>query len=59
MAMVELNAYVGDLLSYIADKKFNEMFLDGLTERVSAYRMAKTFGYKIPGVRPAISLADI
>lgn len=59
MAMVELNAYVGDLLSYIADKKFNEMFLDGLTERVSAYRMAKTFGYKIPGVRPAISLADL
>lgn len=59
MAMVELNAYVGDLLSYIADKKFNEMFLDGLTERVSAYRMAKTFGYKIPGVRPAISLVDL
>lgn len=59
MAMVELNAYVGDLLSYIADKKFNEMFLDGLTERVSAYRMAKTFGYKVPGVRPAISLADL
>ena len=59
MAMVELNAYVGDLLSYLADKKFNEMFLDGLTERVSAYRMAKTFGYKVPGVRPAISLADI
>ena len=59
MAMVELNAYVGDLLSYIADKKFNEMFLDGLTERVSAYRMAKTFGYKVPGVRPAISLVDL
>lgn len=59
MAMVELNAYVGDLLSYIADKKFNEMFLDGLSERVSAYRMAKTFGYKVPGVRPAISLVDL
>ena len=59
MALVELNAYVGDLLSYVADKKFNEMFLDGLSERTSAYRMAKTFGYKIPGVRPAISLADI
>lgn len=59
MAMVELNAYVGDLLSYIADKKFNEMFLDGLTERVSAYRMAKTFGYKITGVRPAISVVDL
>jgi len=26
MAMLELNAYVGDLLSYVADKKFNELF---------------------------------
>ncbi len=59
MALVELNAYVGDLLSYVADKKFNEMFLDGLFERKSAYRMAKTHGYKIPGVRPALSIADI
>lgn len=59
MALVELNAYVGDLLSYVADKKFNEMFLDGLFERKSAYRMAKTLGYKIPGVRPALCIADI
>lgn len=59
MALVELNAYVGDLLSYVADKKFNEMFIDGLSERKSAYRMAKTFGYKVPGVRPALTLADI
>ena len=59
MALVELNAYVGDLLSYLADKKFNELFLDGLTERVSAYRLAKTLGYKVPGVRPAISIMDL
>ncbi|MDG1949409.1 MAG: hypothetical protein P8J32_01140, partial [bacterium] len=59
MAMLELNAYVGDLLSYVADKKFNELFLDGVQERVSVYRLAKTKGYKTPGVRPAVSLADI
>ncbi len=59
MALVELNAYVGDLLSYVADKKFNEMFLDGLSERKSTYRMAKTLGYKVPGVRPALCIADI
>lgn len=59
MALVDLNAYVGDLLSYVADKKFNEMFLDGLSERKSAYRMAKTQGYKVPGVRPALSIVDI
>lgn len=59
MALLELNAYVGDLLSYVADKKFNELFLDGISERKSAYRLAKTLGYSIPGVRPAISLADV
>lgn len=59
MALVELNAYVGDLLSYATDKKFNELFLDGVTERRSVYRLAKTKGYKPPGVRPAISVADV
>lgn len=59
MALLELNAYVGDLLSFVADKKFNELYLDGLSERKSAYRLAKTFGYSIPGVRPSLTLADI
>jgi len=59
MALLELNAYVGDLLSYVADKKFNELFLDGISERKSAYRLAKTLGYQVPGVRPALTLADI
>lgn len=59
MALLELNAYVGDLLSFVADKKFNELFLDGVSERKSAYRLAKTFGYQIPGVRPSLTIADI
>lgn len=59
MALLELNAYVGDLLSYATDKKYNELFIDGVTERVSVYRLAKTFGYKPPGVRPAISIVDV
>lgn len=59
MALLELNAYVGDLLSFVADKKFNELFLDGISERKSAYRLAKTFGYQIPGVRPSLTIADI
>lgn len=59
MALLELNAYVGDLLSYATDKKFNELFIDGVTERRSVYRLAKTLGYKPPGVRPAVSLVDV
>jgi len=59
MALLELNAYVGDLLSYATDKKYNELFLDGVKERKSVYRLAKTFGYNPPGVRPAVTVADI
>ena len=59
MAMVDLLAFISDNLSFYIDKKFNEQFLDGLSERVSAYRLAKTFGFKPPGFRPAVSLCDI
>jgi len=59
MALVELNAYVGDLLSYSIDKRFNEMYRDGVTERKAVYRMADTFGYMVPGVRASSTVADI
>ena len=32
MALVDLLAYVSDLLSYYTDKRFNELFLDGVSE---------------------------
>jgi hypothetical protein len=59
MALLELNAYVGDLLSFSIDKKYNELFLDGVQQRGSVYRMAKTFGFKVPGVRPSVTIVDI
>ena len=59
MALVDLNAYVSDLLSNIADKKYNENYLEGVQERKSVYRLAKTFGYKPPGFRPAITVTDM
>jgi len=59
MALLDLNAYVGDLLSYSIDKKYNELFLDGVQQRSAVYRMAKTMGFKVPGVRPALTIVDI
>lgn len=59
MALLELNAYVSDLLSFSIDKKYNELFLDGVQQRSSVYRMAKTFGFKVPGTRPALTIVDI
>lgn len=59
MSLVELLAYVSDQLSYRTDKKFNELFIDGVTERSAVFRMAKTFGFQPVGNRPAMTLADI
>ena len=59
MALVDLLAYVSDLLSYYTDKRFNELFLDGVSESSSAYRIAKTLGYKVPGVRGSSTLVDV
>jgi hypothetical protein len=59
MALVELQAYVADLLSYHTDKKFNEQFLDGINDLNSAFRLAKTFGFNPPGYRTSISIVDL
>lgn len=59
MSLVDLLAYVSDLLSFYTDKKFNELFIEGVTERTSAFRLAKTLGYNPPGFRAAITLTDI
>lgn len=59
MSLLELNAYVVDLMSHVADKKFIELYLDGAQSRESIYRLAKTKGYKVPGVRPSLCLVDI
>jgi len=58
MSLVDLMAYVSDLLSYHTDKRFNEMFLETAQEKTSLYRLAKNLGYKAPGFRPAITIAD-
>lgn len=58
MSLVDLMAYVGDLLSYHTDKRFNEMFLETAQEKTSLYRLARNLGYKAPGFRPAITVVD-
>lgn len=58
MSLVDLLAYVGDLLSFHTDKRFNEMFLETAQEPTSLYRIAKNLGYKTCGYRPAITVVD-
>ena len=44
--MVDMVAYVGDILSFYLDYQANECFLDTATEYDNVIKLAKQFGYK-------------
>mgnify|MGYP003137942717 CR=1 FL=1 len=47
MMLLEMNAYVGDVLSFYIDQQYREMLLPLAEERRNIITMAKMFGYKI------------
>lgn len=58
MMLLELNAAVGDMLSFHTDRMFQETQIDFAQERNSILSMARTFGLKVPGKRPSVTIAD-
>lgn len=58
MMLLELNAAVGDMLSFNTDRMFQETQIDYAEQRSSVLSMARTFGLKIPGKRPSITIVD-
>jgi len=58
MMLLELNAAVGDMLSFHTDRMFNETQIDYAQERSSVLELARTFGLNIPGKRPSITIID-
>lgn len=58
MMLLELNAAVGDMLSFNTDRMFQETQIDYAQERTSVLSMARTFGLKIPGKRPSVTIVD-
>ena len=58
MMLLELNAAVGDMLSYHTDRMFNETQINYAQERSSLLELARTFGLNIPGQRPSITIVD-
>ena len=58
MMLLELNAAVGDMLSFNTDRMFQETQIDYAQERQSVLSMARTFGLKIPGKRPSVTIVD-
>ena len=58
MMLLELNAAVGDMLSFNTDRMFQETQIDYAKERSSILSMARTFGLKIPAKRPSVTIID-
>jgi len=58
MMLLELNAAVGDMLSFHTDRMFNETQIDYAQERSSVLELARTFGLNVPGKRPSITIVD-
>ena len=58
MMLIELNAAVSDLLSYHTDRMFQETQVDYAQERNSLLSLARTYGLKIPGKRPSVTICD-
>ena len=46
MMLIEMTAYVGDVLSYYIDSQFKESLLAYAEEKQNVYNIAQSFGYK-------------
>jgi len=58
MMLLELNAAVGDMLSFNTDRMFQETQIDFAQQTKSVLSMARTLGLKIPGNRPSVTIVD-
>lgn len=56
--LLDLNAAVADNLHYHIDRVWQETMLDFAQQRQSLFHIAKTYGLRIPGVRPSVALCD-
>lgn len=58
LLLVELNAGVGDQLSFQLDRKFNETQLEYAQERRNILAFARTNGLKIPNKKASITIVE-
>lgn len=56
--LLDLNAAVTDNLHYHIDRVWQETILDFAQQKQSLFHIAKTYGLKIHGNRPSVSLCD-
>ena len=55
---LDLNAAVADNLHYHIDRSLQETVLQYAQQKSSIYNIARTYGLKIPGQRPSLTLCD-
>jgi len=55
---LDLNAAVADNLNYNIDRSVQETVLQYAQQKSSIYNIARTYGLKIPGMRPSVALVD-
>ena len=55
---IDLNAAIADNLHYNIDRSIQETVLQYAQQRSSIYNIARTYGLKLPGQRPSVSLVD-
>ena len=53
MMLIEMGAYVGDVLSFYLDQQYKEMMLPLAEERKNVINLAKMLGYKVKPTSPA------
>ena len=53
MMLIELSAYVGDVLNFYVDQQYREMLLPLSEERKNILTLAKSHGYKVNPISPA------
>lgn len=56
--LLDLNAAVTDNLQFNIDRSIQETVLQYAQQRSSIYNIARTYGLKIPGQRPSVTLVD-
>jgi hypothetical protein len=56
--LLDINAAVADNLHFHIDRVWQETMLDFAQQKNSLYHIAKTYGLKLPGVRPSVALCD-
>ena len=56
---LDLNAAVADNINFQIDRTFQETVLQFAQERSSLYNLARTYGLKIPGNRPSLTICEI